>query len=206
MQFGQYRYVGKFHENYVKSNRCSFLQRSFLSAERQRSIRVQERVSAEWRILHHLHSKSSMTNDDHLPRVSLHATDYHLPPPPHAHYNRTAPHPVPVQQDQTYDIEEEEEHKEMPAQSLGKGSRPFSPDRFERSSRSEHELLQGADIVPDDQPEHQSHTDGGDNANETEDAPQENGGETRSISSVRTFVFVFVFSDIFGEEQFEEET
>ena len=80
----------------------------------------------------------------------------------------------------------------------------FPPDRFERSSRSEHELLQGADIVPDDQPEHQSHTDGGDNANETEDAPQENGGETRSNSFVRTFVFVF--SDIFGEEQFEEET
>ena len=131
------------------------------------------------------------------------AMDDDVDAPPSVQYKWIAREVAPVQQDQTYDIEEEEEHKENPAQPPGKRSTSFR-DRFDRSSRLEHELLEGADIVPGDQPEQQSHTDGGDNANETEDVVQENGGETRSTRSPSNFRLRVL--DIFGEEQFEEET
>lgn len=132
-----------------------------------------------------------MANDgDHLSVFSLQATDDDVDAPPQVQYKWIAREVAPVQQDQTYDIEEEEEHKEHPAQPSGKRSTSFC-DEFDRSSRLEHELLQGADIVPGDQPEQQSHTDGGDNANETEDAVQENGGEMRSIFSSSDFRFRF---------------
>lgn len=138
MHFGQYRYVGKFHENYPKGKGRFVFKNNY-------------QQNGEYYIT------STATDDD-------------VDAPPQIQYKWIAREVVPIEQEQTYDLDDEDEQQ------------------TQRVSATLEKDLQEANVLPDGEPtEEPIQTENGENLNETEETPQENG-------------------DIFGEEQFDEET